>query len=138
MKATLALAAVAGLTTMASAGPVIWDNGAPSATAGLYSSQLDTCYPFDSQVADDFMFEVDQEVWDVHWWGGFWGGTPPWPNPIDFNIYFYLTDPFSGYPEVIDPSTPNPIIQKRVCHIGTTRPVTIMYAGMLAMRGAVI
>jgi len=77
-------------------GPIIWDNGAPSANANLYSSQFDECYPFVSQVADDFIFEEDIEVWDVHWWGGFWNGDPF--DPVDFWIYFYKDDGTGGAP----------------------------------------
>ena len=73
-----------------SRGPVVWDNGEPSATSNLFSSQFDDCYPFISQVADDFHFEETTEVADVHWWGGFWGGDPI--ECIDFYIYFYKDD----------------------------------------------
>jgi hypothetical protein len=71
-------------------GPIIWDNGGTTATSSLYSSQNDTCYPFVSQVADDFHFDEDTEVWDVHWYGGFWGGDPF--DPCDFWIFFYNDD----------------------------------------------
>jgi len=70
------------------ADPVIWDNTFTADT--LLSSQLDSVYPFDSQVADDFMLDADYNVTDVHWWGGFWNGSPF--DPIDFNIYFYADD----------------------------------------------
>ncbi|KYK20826.1 hypothetical protein AYK24_09645, partial [Thermoplasmatales archaeon SG8-52-4] len=86
-------------------GPIIWDNGAPSANANLYSSQYDNCYPFVSQVADDFIFEADTEVWDVHWWGSFWNGDPF--DPVDFWIYFYKDDGTGGAPTgggMADPS----------------------------------
>ena len=71
-------------------GPIIWDNGGTIPGSNLYSTQLDLVYPFVSQVADDFFFEEETEVWDVHWWGGFWGGTPF--DPVDFYIYFYADD----------------------------------------------
>ena len=119
MKATLALAAVAGLTTMASAGPIIWDNGGPFVTSNGLSSQYAANYPFDSQTADDFMFEVDECVWDVHWWGVYWNGTPPWPNPIDFNIYFYATDPFTGQPQLDALGNPDPLDMYTVPVTGT-------------------
>jgi len=69
---------------------IIWDNGGTAPGANLYSSQLDAAYPFNSQVADDFILEGDALVTDVHWWGGFWGGTAF--DPVDFNIYFYADD----------------------------------------------
>jgi hypothetical protein len=69
---------------------IIWDNGKYSTgTVGL-SSQLDTNYPFNSQVADDFMFDTNMQVTDVHWWGVFFNG--PGVNPCDFNIIFYADD----------------------------------------------
>jgi hypothetical protein len=73
---------------------IIWDN-IPSGYLGgtLASSQHDTVYPFRSGVADDFICNPDPTdpicvVTDVHWWGGFWNGSPPWPNP-DFYINIY-------------------------------------------------
>ena len=49
---------------------IIWDNGGITqpGSAGL-SSQLDLAYPFNSQVADDFQFEDNKLITDVHWWG---------------------------------------------------------------------
>jgi hypothetical protein len=67
---------------------IIWDNGPDTGSA--FSSQRDYAYPFISQVADDFMFVEDAEVWDVHWWGNFWGGDPI--DPMDFEIIFYADD----------------------------------------------
>jgi hypothetical protein len=69
---------------------VIWDNGGD--TGAAYSSQLDEVYPFDSQVADDFIFDVDMNVTDVHWWGAFWNGPPDEVDPSDFYIYIYADD----------------------------------------------
>jgi len=69
---------------------VIWDNYPPLYGSG-YSSQYDTAYPWQSQVADDFIFEEDMQVTGVHWWGMFWAG-PPWPNPCDFYVLFYADD----------------------------------------------
>ena len=67
---------------------VIWDNGGDTGYA--FSSQLDEVYPFDSQVADDFIFDVGMDVTDVHWWGNFWNGTAF--DPCDFYIYIYADD----------------------------------------------
>jgi hypothetical protein len=77
-------------------GPIIWDNGGTLADSNLYSSQNDTCYPFVSQVADDFHFEEDTDVYDVHWFGGFWGGDPF--DPVDFWIFFYKDDGSGSQP----------------------------------------
>ena len=82
------LAAVA-LPAMAQ-DPIIWDNG--NGIGGAMSSQLDTAYPFDSQVADDFNLpegpqgEPAWNVTDVHWEGGFWGGNPV---AADYRVIFY-------------------------------------------------
>jgi hypothetical protein len=77
-------------------GPIIWDNGDTTAASSAYSSQNDTCYPFVSQVADDFHFEEDQEVWDVHWYGTFWGDGEV--DPCPFWIFFYKDDGTGGQP----------------------------------------
>jgi len=71
---------------------IIWDNGSPTDDWALILSQLDEDWPFNAQVADDFMFEEeDTGVWGVHWWGNFWGVGDP-VDPLDFNIYFYADD----------------------------------------------
>jgi MYXO-CTERM domain-containing protein len=66
------------LTTSLVAGqasdPIIYDNG-PSAGGGT-SSQLDTLYPFDSQVADDFILAADSTITGMTWVGVFWNGSP--------------------------------------------------------------
>jgi hypothetical protein len=71
---------------------LIWDNYADDGTGVGLSSQLDLEYPFNSQCADDFQFMAMMDVTEVHWWGVFFGGDPPWPNPCDFNIIFYADD----------------------------------------------
>jgi hypothetical protein len=71
---------------------VIWDNYGYSSSSSGMASQLDVVYPFNCQVADDFIMETDNRVTGVHWWGCFFGGDPPWPNPTDFNIIFYADD----------------------------------------------
>ncbi len=67
---------------------IVWDNGGINDTSKAMASQLDTVYPFNAQVADDFQFEADTLITGVHWWGAFWnpGGGP---NPADFNIILY-------------------------------------------------
>lgn len=74
---------------------VIWDN-IPNGylDTSLSSSQLDTAYPFDSEVADDFELACcppgqHWEVTDVHWWGGYWNQDPIVPNTTAFNIKFW-------------------------------------------------
>ena len=65
-------------------GDVVWDNGMEY--DGLCSSQYDSEYPFESENADDFHFEEDTEVCDVHWIGGYWAGDPA---EFDWCIRFY-------------------------------------------------
>jgi hypothetical protein len=67
---------------------VIWDNGFYTGAQAL-SSQLDLAYPFNSQVADDFELGSAQTVTEIIFWGTWFGGSPPWPDPIDLNIIFY-------------------------------------------------
>lgn len=71
---------------------IIWDNGGPTDDWVLMLSQLDEVFPFNAQVADDFIFEDgDTEVLGVRWWGNFWGVGEP-IDTVDFNIYFYADD----------------------------------------------
>jgi len=87
---------------------ILWDNGAPTPNSNLASSQLDAVYPFISQVADDFIFEEDTEISDVHWWGGFWNGPPDEVDPCEFNIYFYADDGTGGAPTGSGSPDPSP------------------------------
>jgi hypothetical protein len=73
---------------------ILWDNGAYMGS--LYSSQLDTAYPFNSQVADDFQFGSGQTITEIIFWGGFWNGDPI--NPIDLNVIFYADDGTGNMP----------------------------------------
>ncbi len=89
MKTALILVFAAGA---ASADPVIWDNMSGLNYVSGLSSQYDTAYPFDSQLADDFMFtDVGYNVTDVEWVGAFWNPGDPGFD-IGFNIYFYADD----------------------------------------------
>jgi len=67
-------------------GDVVWDNDMDY--DGFGSSQIDTNYPFISECADDFFFEENTEVGDVHWVGVYWYGddynTVHWPWIINF------------------------------------------------------
>jgi hypothetical protein len=68
-------------------GPVVWDNGMDF--AGLAAAQDDDAYPFQPFFADDFHFDEDTEVADVHWVGGYWNDPDTynqvhWPWEITF------------------------------------------------------
>jgi hypothetical protein len=66
-------------------GPVVWDNGMDF--TGLGAAQKDDNYPFYAEMADDFLFDAETEVADVHWVGGYWGtdyATAAWPWEITF------------------------------------------------------
>lgn len=83
---------------------VIWDNGAY--TTNALSSQLDTVYPFNSQVADDFQLSSSQSITEVIFTGLFWNGNAE--NPIDLNVIFYADDGTGNEPTgagMADPSS---------------------------------
>ncbi|KYK32057.1 MAG: hypothetical protein AYK22_00420 [Thermoplasmatales archaeon SG8-52-3] len=66
-------------------GPVVWDNDMDF--TGLGAAQKDTNYPFHAECADDFHFDEDTEVEDVHWVGGYWQdgyASAHWPWEITF------------------------------------------------------
>jgi hypothetical protein len=70
-----------------SSSELVWDNYPDGPATGYMSSQLDTVYPFDSQTADDFLFDRPVAVKAVEWNGGFWGGDPV--TVPEWNIIFY-------------------------------------------------
>jgi hypothetical protein len=59
---------------------VVWDNGFNY--IGLYRSEIGPGVT--SEIADDFIFSAEQKVNDVHWIGGYWGGTKQTPWCIKF------------------------------------------------------
>jgi hypothetical protein len=67
---------------------IVWDNGLDY-DVGLMAAQNDEAYPFSCYEADDFHFEEDTEVQDVHWVGGYWNGAPA---EFDWCISFYMDD----------------------------------------------
>jgi hypothetical protein len=82
MKSALILVLAAGAV---SADPVIYDNG-PWTGEPLMSSQYDSAYPFESEVADDFRLDDDYIVTDAHWIGGYFNGSP---ILADWTVRFY-------------------------------------------------
>jgi hypothetical protein len=76
-------------------GYVIWEQ-LPDGVAAI-SSQYDVCYPFTSEVADDFTGEigVGTDGYGISWWGSYWNGSATSP-PDGFTIRFYADD--SGMP----------------------------------------
>jgi len=68
-------------------GEIKWEQ-MPNGASGL-SSQDDACYPFTSEVADDFMGDGETMV-GVGWYGVYWNGTPIAPD--SFNIHVYADD----------------------------------------------
>jgi hypothetical protein len=65
---------------------VVWDNGMHY--ENLLTAQMDASLPLVSEPADDFMFEVDQLVNDVHWIGGYYSG-PPDDGDFNWKVTFY-------------------------------------------------
>jgi hypothetical protein len=68
-------------------GETKWDQ-LPDGASGL-SSQDDQCYPFNSQVADNFMGDGG-DVTGFGWWGLFWNGSPI--NATDFRVSIWASD----------------------------------------------
>lgn len=65
-------------------GPVLWDNGMDY--SGLCAAQMEAG-GLDCRQADDFLFEDDTEIFDVHWVGGYWQTgyqNAHWPWEIIF------------------------------------------------------
>jgi hypothetical protein len=64
--------------------PILWDNGMDY--SGLCAAQMEAG-GLDCRQADDFLFEEDTEVFDVHWIGGYWQTgyqNAHWPWEIIF------------------------------------------------------
>jgi len=85
---------------------VLWDNG--FYTLNALSSQNDLVYPFNSQVADDFQFGSGQTITEIIFWGFWWNGAAPWPDPIDLNIIFYADDGSGNMPTGAGTADPTP------------------------------
>jgi hypothetical protein len=75
------------------------------------ASQLDDCYPFFAQCADDFLCEDPDPIVAVEWWGTFWNPGPPPPPDIFFVIEFW-TDNGLPYPD----SHPLDLIYQEPCY----------------------
>lgn len=75
-------------------GPIVWDNGMD--WEGLGAAQWDESIAFDAFCADDFHFDEDTVVWDVHWIGGYWNGDPA---EFTWCISFYKDDGSGGSPD---------------------------------------
>jgi hypothetical protein len=73
-----------GLDAFDCTGTIKWEQP-PDGASGL-SSQDDTCYPFSSECADDFMGDGNSVI-GVGWYGVYWNGTPLAPDA--FNVRFY-------------------------------------------------
>lgn len=82
---------IVAAASVASADPIIYDNGGAAVLGSLFSSQLDTVYPFDSQAADNFVLASNYIVTGVNWSGGWFNsnGSGTDHNATAFNIYFY-------------------------------------------------
>jgi len=84
---------------------VIWDNY-PDGASGALSSQWFTSHDFQSQNADDFIFEdASYHVRLVQWQGHYWNPAGATPNTIAFHIYIYPDD---GDVPCLPPADPSP------------------------------
>ncbi len=75
-------------------GIVVWDNGMNYDNS--LAAQYDPDYPLDAYPADDFYFEEDTEVGDVHWIGAYFNGDP---EPFDWCISFMNDDGTGNAPD---------------------------------------
>lgn len=65
---------------------IVWNNN--MSYESLISSQLDEVLIFDIIVANDFQFEEDTVIDDLHWIGGYWGSDYQSGN-FNWSIAFY-------------------------------------------------
>jgi hypothetical protein len=84
-------------------GDVVWDND--MGYVNLLAAQYDVGINFDSYVADDFHFEEDTIVADVHWIGGYWNPYY-WTGAMDWCISFMNDDGTGNAPDS-HPQTPS-------------------------------
>jgi len=87
---------------------VVWDNGGDDGTGTGLGSQLDSDWPFNAQVADDFMFSSEVEIHAVQWWGQFFNLQAGSPVTTEFNIIFYEDDGSGNMPTGAGPGDPTP------------------------------
>jgi hypothetical protein len=78
------------------------------------SSQQDDCYPFLSQMADDFQCDETGPILAIEWWGTYWNPGPPPPAGYFFMIEFW-TDNGLPYPD----SHPLELIYQEPCYVFT-------------------
>jgi hypothetical protein len=73
-------------STPATTGDVVWDNGMTYSMLG--AAQMEPSYGELGTMADDFQFDTNQDVNDVHWVGGYWN-TNYQQGAFDWNITFH-------------------------------------------------
>lgn len=73
---------------------VVWDNDMTQ-TGGLIRAEIEGT-TFESRIADDFRFDAETVVDDVHWIGGHW--SPYGAVDVDWIIEFYEDDGSDNYP----------------------------------------
>ena len=65
---------------------IYWDNN--MSFKGLIRAQYDSVLPMDAYPADDFQFNLDTYIKDVHWIGGYWFGDYQ-HGDFNWSILFY-------------------------------------------------
>ena len=112
---TLALIASAARAQL---DPLVYDNGVVPNTA--LASQLDTVYPFESGVADEFILPSDSDgdglpdnimptqITGVAFTGQQFNDPPDLPNPADFQIDFYRDNGAGTAPAYTGDGTTSP------------------------------
>jgi len=74
---------------------LVWDNG-DFGGGNLLSSQYAANYPFESEMADDFILDATASIAEVVAVGGFWNGAAV--NPMDVTVIFYADDGTGNMP----------------------------------------
>jgi hypothetical protein len=99
---------------------VVWDNG--MWYENLLTAQIESDPAgLDSEPADDFMFDVDQLVNDVHWIGGYYNG-PPNDGDFDWRVTFYNDDGTGTRPGAVFATWDFPNAQVNETFIEYTNP----------------
>jgi hypothetical protein len=68
---------------------VLWLD-TPDFAANTGSSEIIGAYGLETEIANDFILEVEATIRKVTWWGTYWNGYEGTPTGAGFNVRFYL------------------------------------------------
>jgi len=69
----------------------------PDPSGSAYTSQIDSAYPFDSGVVDDYVADFSCYVYAMEWWGQYWN-YPVTPGTVDYYVVTFYLDDGNCYP----------------------------------------